>query len=72
MAAIDAATSTGCPRPHSSRLNQRATEANRPDGVLEDPMAIVLRDSLDYDYHHLWPHASGYCTAGVDIRHGVQ
>ncbi len=33
-------------------LHQRATEAARPDGVIEDPMAIALRDSLGYDYHH--------------------
>lgn len=33
-------------------LHQRATEADRPDGIIEDPMAITLRDSIDYDYHH--------------------
>ncbi|MCX2933413.1 class I SAM-dependent methyltransferase [Mycobacterium sp. CVI_P3] len=33
-------------------LYQRAAEAARPDGIIEDPMAIALRDSLDYDYHH--------------------
>ncbi|OBF91807.1 methyltransferase [Mycobacterium sp. 852002-51163_SCH5372311] len=33
-------------------LHQRATEAARPDGIIDDPMAIVLRDSIDYDYHH--------------------
>lgn len=33
-------------------LHQRATEAARPDGVIDDPMAIALRDSIDYDYHH--------------------
>jgi O-methyltransferase involved in polyketide biosynthesis len=33
-------------------LHQRATEAARPDGIIDDPMAIALRDSIDYDYHH--------------------
>ena len=33
-------------------LHQRAAEAARPDGIITDPMAIELRDSLDYDYHH--------------------
>ncbi len=33
-------------------LHQRATEAARPDGIIDDPVAIALRDSIDYDYHH--------------------
>lgn len=33
-------------------LHQRAAEATRPDGIITDPMAIALQDSLDYDYHH--------------------
>jgi O-methyltransferase involved in polyketide biosynthesis len=33
-------------------LHQRATEAERPDGIIDDPMAIAVRDSIDYDYHH--------------------
>ncbi|OBK19677.1 class I SAM-dependent methyltransferase [Mycobacterium asiaticum] len=33
-------------------LHQRATEAARPDGIIDDPMAIELRDSIDYDYDH--------------------
>ena len=33
-------------------LHQRATEAARPDGIIDDPMAITLRDSIDYDYQH--------------------
>lgn len=31
-------------------LYQRAAEAERSDGVIDDPMAIALRNSLDYDY----------------------
>jgi O-methyltransferase involved in polyketide biosynthesis len=33
-------------------LYQRAAEAARPDGIIDDPMAIALRDRIDYDYHH--------------------
>jgi len=33
-------------------LHQRATEAARSDGIIDDPMAITLHKSLDYDYHH--------------------
>lgn len=28
----------------------RASEARRPDGVIDDPMAITLLDSVDYDF----------------------
>jgi O-methyltransferase involved in polyketide biosynthesis len=31
-------------------LNARATEARRPDPLLDDPMAIALLDSIDYDF----------------------
>ncbi|PJE15099.1 class I SAM-dependent methyltransferase [Mycobacterium sp.] len=33
-------------------LYQRASEAARPDGIIDDPMAIALRDRIDYDFHH--------------------
>ncbi|MCQ4361101.1 class I SAM-dependent methyltransferase [Mycobacterium gordonae] len=33
-------------------LYQRASEAARPDGLIDDPMAIALRDRIDYDFHH--------------------
>ena len=33
-------------------LHQRAAEAARPDGIIDDPMAIALRNGIDYDYHH--------------------
>ncbi|OBK22079.1 methyltransferase [Mycobacterium asiaticum] len=33
-------------------LHQRATEAARPDGIIDDPMAVALRDNIDYDFHH--------------------
>ncbi|OBA57394.1 methyltransferase [Mycobacterium sp. 1100029.7] len=31
-------------------LNARATEARRPDRLIDDPMAIALCDSIDYDF----------------------
>lgn len=31
-------------------LNSRATEARRPDGVIDDPMAVKLIDSIDFDF----------------------
>lgn len=31
-------------------LYQRAAEAERPDGVIDDTLAIELRNNLDYDY----------------------
>jgi O-methyltransferase involved in polyketide biosynthesis len=31
-------------------LRVRATEARRPDSIIEDPMAIELADSIDYDF----------------------
>lgn len=31
-------------------LNARATEARRRDAILDDPMAITLADSIDYDF----------------------
>ncbi|EUA85721.1 leucine carboxyl methyltransferase family protein [Mycobacterium ulcerans str. Harvey] len=33
-------------------LHQRATEAARPDAIIDDPMAIALRNDIDYPYHH--------------------
>ncbi|WP_173839723.1 class I SAM-dependent methyltransferase [Mycolicibacterium rutilum] len=31
-------------------LQVRATEARRPDALIDDPMAITLADSIDFDY----------------------
>ncbi|BBX15293.1 methyltransferase [Mycolicibacterium duvalii] len=31
-------------------LKVRATEAARPDGLIDDPMAVALVDSIDYDF----------------------
>ncbi|MBU9765871.1 class I SAM-dependent methyltransferase [Mycobacterium sp. TNTM28] len=50
MPVIDARHLTAISETALLTLHQRATEAARPDGVIEDPMAITLRDSLGYDY----------------------
>jgi O-methyltransferase involved in polyketide biosynthesis len=31
-------------------LNARAAEARRPDSIIDDPMAIALADSIEFDY----------------------
>jgi O-methyltransferase involved in polyketide biosynthesis len=36
-------------------LNARAREARRPDGVIDDPMAIALLDSIDFDFAKFGP-----------------
>lgn len=52
MPVIDARHLTAISETALLTLHQRATEAARADGVIEDPLAIALRDSLGYDYHH--------------------
>lgn len=52
MPAVDARHLSGISETALLTLHQRASEAARPDGIIVDPMAISLRDSLDYDYHH--------------------
>lgn len=51
MPVIDARHLDGVSETALLTLYQRAAEAARPDGIIDDPMAITLRDSLDYDYH---------------------
>ena len=50
MSVIDARHLDGVSETALLTLHQRATEAARPDGIIDDPMAIALRDGLDYDY----------------------
>ncbi|OBA84090.1 methyltransferase [Mycobacterium sp. 1164966.3] len=52
MAVVDGRHLDGISETALLTLHQRATEAARPDGIIDDPMAIALRDSIDYDYHH--------------------
>jgi O-methyltransferase involved in polyketide biosynthesis len=44
------ATLTGVSETALLTLNGRAYQANRPDAILEDPMAIKLVDSIDVDF----------------------
>lgn len=41
---------TGVPETALMTLQVRATEARRPDSLIDDPMAIHLVDSLDFDF----------------------
>lgn len=41
---------TGVPETALLTLNSRAREARRPDALIEDPMAVRLVDSIDYDF----------------------
>lgn len=52
MTVVDARHLTGISETALLTLHQRATEAARPDGIINDPSAIALRDSLTYDYQH--------------------
>jgi O-methyltransferase involved in polyketide biosynthesis len=52
MPAVDARHLDGISQTALLTLHQRATEAARPDGIIVDPMAIALRDSIDYDYQY--------------------
>ncbi|WP_407688313.1 class I SAM-dependent methyltransferase [Mycobacterium sp. HUMS_1102779] len=50
MPVLDARHLDGISETALLTLHQRATEAARPDGIIDDPMAIALRDNLGYDY----------------------
>ncbi|MCV7228489.1 class I SAM-dependent methyltransferase [Mycolicibacterium komossense] len=52
MPVIDARHLAGISETALLTLHQRATEAARPDGIIDDPIGIALHESLDYDYHH--------------------
>ncbi|BBX84460.1 class I SAM-dependent methyltransferase [Mycolicibacterium aubagnense] len=52
MPAIDARHLDGVSETALLTLHQRASEAARADGIIDDPMAVVLRDALDYDYEN--------------------
>ncbi len=41
---------TGVPETALMTLKVRASEARRPDSIIDDPMAIHLLDSIDYDF----------------------
>jgi O-methyltransferase involved in polyketide biosynthesis len=47
---VDGAVLTGVSETALLTLKVRATEARRPDGIIEDPMAIELVDAIEYDF----------------------
>jgi len=46
----DATTLTGVSETALLMLNVRAKEARRPDAIIDDPIAIKLHDSIDFDF----------------------
>lgn len=52
MPVIDARHLDGVSETALLTLHQRAVEAARPDGIIDDPMAVALRDAIDYDYEN--------------------
>ena len=49
-AKADGTVLTGVSETALLTLQVRANEARRPDSIIDDPMAIVLADSIDYDF----------------------
>lgn len=52
---IDARALTGVSETALMTLWVRATEARRPDALIDDPMAITLADAIDFDYAKFGP-----------------
>jgi O-methyltransferase involved in polyketide biosynthesis len=50
MEKIDGSSLEGVSATSLWALNNRAVEANRPDAVISDPMAVDLVEKIDYDY----------------------
>jgi O-methyltransferase involved in polyketide biosynthesis len=50
MTTIDGTTLEGVSAPTLWSLHNRGTEAKRSDGVIRDPWAVTLLDTIDYDY----------------------
>ncbi|MDT5184258.1 MAG: hypothetical protein QOI29_2416 [Mycobacterium sp.] len=49
-AKADGTVLTGVSKTALLTLQVRASEARRPDSIIDDPMAIQLADSIDYDF----------------------
>ena len=47
---VDTAMLTGVSETALLTLNGRAYQAGRPDAIIEDPMAIRLVDSIDFEF----------------------
>jgi O-methyltransferase involved in polyketide biosynthesis len=48
-------------------LNARANEARRQDSLIDDPIAVALVDSIDYDFAKFGPNRSGN-TQSIALR----
>jgi O-methyltransferase involved in polyketide biosynthesis len=48
-------------------LNARAREARRPDSVIDDPMAIALVDSIDFDFAKFGPTRQGIALRALSF-----
>lgn len=55
MSTMDHTTLTGVSETALLTLNGRAREARRPDGIIDDPMAIRLLESIEHDYAKFGP-----------------
>lgn len=55
MSQAQKVTLTGVSETALLTLNARATEARRADGIIEDPMAIRLADSIEFDFAKFGP-----------------
>ena len=55
MSQAQKVTLTGVSETALLTLNARATEARRSDGIIDDPMAIRLADSIDFDFAKFGP-----------------
>ncbi|WP_420109614.1 class I SAM-dependent methyltransferase [Mycolicibacter arupensis] len=55
MSQAQKVTLTGVSETALLTLNARATEARRPDGIIDDPMAIKLVDSIAFDFAKFGP-----------------
>lgn len=55
MSARHKVTLTGVSETALLTLNARAREARRPDAIIDDPMAIALVDSIDFDFAKFGP-----------------
>jgi O-methyltransferase involved in polyketide biosynthesis len=52
---IDASALTGVSETALLTLRSRATEARRPHGIIDDPVAIDLMDAIDFDFSKFGP-----------------
>lgn len=52
-------------------LRNRATEARRPDAVIDDPMAIRLYDTISYDYDRFGRPGTTHALRALALDHAI-